>query len=66
MLVKTETGAVHHRNAAEPSEVPVPSRRQAVVALESLMQSMLSLSETETALCMPDFETLRRVVATRY
>jgi len=30
------------------------------------MQSMLSLSETETALCMTDFEVLRRVVATRY
>lgn len=66
MLIKTETGSVHHRNAAEPSKTHVPSRRQAVVALESLMQSMLTLSESETALCMPDFEVLRRVVATRY
>jgi len=33
MLLKTETGSVHHRNAVEPTEVSVPSRRQAVAAL---------------------------------
>ena len=54
-----------HVGAVEPVTTLVPSRRQAIAAFQSIVESLVSLSEAEANECRHDLETLRRFIATR-
>ncbi len=65
MLRVSDSRQVVHVNRAEPSNVLVPSRREAVEAFESILDSLASMSSAEFSACAKDIEVLRVFLATR-
>jgi hypothetical protein len=65
MLRVSDSRQVVHVNRAEPVRVLVPSRREAVAAFESILESLASMSSAEFSACSKDIEVLRVFLATR-